>query len=139
MFLQRTAMHGFTLLELMITVTIAAILASVAVPSYLSHVRDGRRSEAKRALMEAAQSMESYYAMNMSYVGADLNGVPTVFSDKVPKDGNERYYTLRLNPVPTAQSYTITAIPQGGQSSDQCGTLSLNRAGVRSPDQSGCW
>lgn len=130
---------GFTLIELMITVVIAAILGSIAVPSYLTHVREGRRNEAKRALMEAAQSMESYYAMNMTYIGTAIGSTPAVFSDKVPKDGSDRYYTLTLDPAPTAQGYTIMATPQGGQSADSCGALSLSRSGARTPTQSGCW
>ena len=45
---------GFTLIELMITVAIIAILASVAYPSYRDHVAKGRRAEAKALATEAA-------------------------------------------------------------------------------------
>lgn len=120
-------------------VAIVAILGSIAVPSYLSHIREGRRSEAKRALFEAAQSMESFYAMNMSYVGTSSGATPTLFSNKVPKDGSERYYTLTLDPVPTKESYTIKATPQGGQAADTCSVLTLSRSGSKTPNQTGCW
>jgi type IV pilus assembly protein PilE len=133
--------NGFTLVELMITVAIVAILASVALPSYLEHVRTARRDDAKKTLMQAAQTMESFYALNMTYVGANTGTTtaPAIFSDKSPVDGTERYYTLTLDPQPTATSYTIKAVPQDGQATDKCGTLSINRLGVRTAAQSGCW
>lgn len=130
---------GFTLIEVMITVVIVAILASVAVPSYMSSVRDSRRSDAKQALLAAAQTMESFYAMNMTYVGSSSGTTPTIFTAKVPKDGSERYYTLSFTAAPTASSYTLQAVPQGSQAGDRCGTLSLTRAGVRSASQTDCW
>ncbi|MCD8548144.1 MAG: prepilin-type N-terminal cleavage/methylation domain-containing protein [Aeromonadaceae bacterium] len=129
--------RGVTLLELMITVVVVAILAAVAVPSYFSYVRDSRRDLAKQSLLAAAQKMESYYALNMKYSESASNGSPTIFSDKVPADGSERYYTLTVSA--SQSSYTLSAVPQGSQSSDSCGTLSLTRAGAKTPSTSGCW
>ena len=130
---------GFTLIEVMITVVIVAILASVAVPSYLSSVRDSRRADAKQAILTAAQTMESFYAMNMTYVGSSNGTTPTIFTTKVPKDGSEHYYTLSFAAAPTASTYTLQAVPQNSQAGDRCGTLSLTRAGVRSASQTDCW
>ena len=130
---------GFTLIEVMITVVIVAILASVAVPSYMSSVRDSRRADAKQAMLAAAQTMESFYAMNMTYVGSSTGTTPTIFTTKVPKDGTDRYYTLSFMAAPTASTYTLQAVPQGSQADDRCGTLSLTRAGVRSASKNDCW
>jgi len=45
---------GFTLVELMIVVVIASILLAIAVPSYMTQVRESRRTEAKTALLDLA-------------------------------------------------------------------------------------
>ena len=112
---------------------------SVAVPSYMSSVRDSRRADAKQAMLAAAQTMESFYAMNMTYVGSSTGTTPTIFATKVPKDGSDRYYTLSFTAAPTASTYTLQAVPQGSQADDRCGTLSLTRAGVRSASKNDCW
>ena len=132
--------RGFTLLELMITVVVVAILAAVAMPSYLRHIQSSRREMAKAALLDAAQKMESYYALNFSYVSAASGTTPAIFSDKVPKDGTDRYYTLSISGA-SRTDYQVIATPNGAQSSDMCGNLSIRRDGTKAQtgSGSGCW
>ena len=52
--------RGFTLLELMIVVAIVGILASIAYPSYMDHVRKGNRAKAQAFLMDVAQRQQNY-------------------------------------------------------------------------------
>jgi len=63
----RTA--GFTLIELMITVTIVAILAAIAYPSYRSYVLRGQVVNATNGLTAMAANMERYYQDNRTYSG----------------------------------------------------------------------
>ncbi|MFY8283553.1 type IV pilin protein [Pseudoalteromonas sp. SSMSWG5] len=58
---------GFTLIELMITVAILGIIASVALPSYFEHVKRTARSEAITALLDIANKQEQYFADNRQY------------------------------------------------------------------------
>ena len=127
---------GFTLLELMITVAIVAILASLAYASYQSQIIKSRRATATACLQERAQFMERYYTTHLTYAGApnpaqcgpDLAGL----------------YTIAFSGTPASKSFVIQATPQASQANDtQCGTLSINAQGVRTKSGTGtvaeCW
>ncbi len=131
---------GFTLLELLITIAIIGILASIAYPSYQNSVLKTRRTDGKSALLAAAGKQESYFSSSNSYSSTitDLGG-------NTSSDG---YYTLAVtnpscatsvNGVTIYSCFTLTATATGGQTSDTgCTTLTLNHAGVKTPVD-GCW
>ena len=56
--------RGFTLIELMITVAIVAILAGIAYPSYKAYVQKGNRASAEAFLMDGAQRQQQYFLHN---------------------------------------------------------------------------
>ena len=116
--------RGFTLIELMITVAIVGILASIAYPSYQDSVMKSRRADAKGALLGLANTMERNFTTTNSYVGV----TPT----------NTDYYTITI--TATASSYTLSAAPVGAQVNDSCGTLTLTQTGVKAVTGTGaCW
>lgn len=134
-FSQRRSGQGFTLIELMIVVAVVAILAAVAFPSYQEHVRKSRRAQAKADLVELAQQLERQHTVQNTYAGLTL---PFTQS---PRDGTS-WYALSYSGNPTASSFTLQAVPSGAQSSDKCGTLSLDQAGRKTPAAAtvaGCW
>jgi type IV pilus assembly protein PilE len=134
--------YGFTLIELMITVAIVGILASIAIPSYQGSVMKSRRADAQGALLGFANAMERYFTVNNKYTGAAVGGgntgVPTIFSVTSPVDGGTPYYNLTISAA-TASSYTLSAAPIGFQASDTCGTLTITQTGAKSPTTTGCW
>ncbi|WP_372878513.1 type IV pilin protein [Spongiibacter marinus] len=125
----RHLFNGFTLIELMITVAIVAILASIAYPSYQEQVAKSRRNEAANALMIGAQALERYYSSNGRYTttagGSDL---PAVFPSRVPENGGT-YYTISADGSPTANSFTLIAKRSGAMSGDGCGDFTLDETG----------
>ena len=58
---------GFTLVELLIAMVIAAILAAIAVPSYRSYVQRTQRTEARQALTQARAAQERFFLQYNRY------------------------------------------------------------------------
>ncbi len=132
-------MRGFTLIELMITVAIIAILASIALPAYQNSVAKARRADAQGALMGLANAMERLFTTNSSYLGAAgtqaspaNTGSPWVFSTVSHVDGGTASYNLTISAA-TANTFTLTATPTGPQAGD--GIMTLSSTGVRRWDE----
>jgi prepilin-type N-terminal cleavage/methylation domain-containing protein len=62
-------LRGFTLIELMIVVSIIGILASVAIPSFINYQLTAKRAEAFANLSSLAKAQKSYYAEFNTYIG----------------------------------------------------------------------
>jgi type IV pilus assembly protein PilE len=60
--------RGFTLIELMITVAIVAILGSIAYPAYTSQIAKGKRAECRGGLLQAIQQQERYFTQYNKFV-----------------------------------------------------------------------
>jgi len=63
---------GFTLVEVMIVVALIGVLASVAIPGFLSYQARTRRSEAYANLKAVAESETAFYAVKGFYHGTGL-------------------------------------------------------------------
>lgn len=121
---------GFTLVELMITVVIVAILAAIGYPLYTKYVRETRRTAAITALQRAAAAEEKYYAIYNRYA-ASLTSLNYSSNAVAIPSGTQDWYTLSASLNATTGNYTLKATPVGSQASDSCGTYTLTATGAR--------
>ncbi len=116
--------NGFTLLELIIAVVVVAILASIAMPSFLDAIRKSRRSEAIAALNTLQQAQERFRSNNLTYAD-NLTAAPTATPAGLglPTTTPNGYYTIALLSG-TATNYEATATAVTGTSQINDGNCS---------------
>ncbi|MDM0115270.1 type IV pilin protein [Variovorax sp. J22R133] len=102
------AQSGFTLIELMITVAVIAILSTIAYPSYADYMRRGQLQEAPTNLADYRTRMEQYYQDNRSYASGSNCGVT------LPATPTAKYFTYTCATANSGQTYTATATGSSG-------------------------
>lgn len=130
--------QGFTLIEIMITVAIVAILASIAYPSYVDSVRKGKRSDAKVELLRIAQMQEGYFAQNLSYassltqLGLSDNTVASEQNEYNISIGESLPAGCTGTNATPCTSFRLDAFPSGSQASDTaCPKFTLSSSGQK--------
>lgn len=120
--------RGFTLLELMITVAVVALLAAIAYPAYTQHLVRGRRAAAQAVLSDLAQREQQYLMDNRGFAS-----LPSDLKLPIPPEV-QSFYALQISVSPSLPpSYTATATPIAGTAQANDGPLSLSSDGTRLP------
>jgi type IV pilus assembly protein PilE len=142
----RRATRGVTLIELMVVVTVLAILTSIAVPSYRSYMLRAQRADAKAELLRVRTAQERFFLQNNRYATQDE-------FDNLPPGGlgfsgtSEHGHFLVDLSIATPNTFTVRARATQGQTKDgPCQTFTIDQGGVRaSTNSSGqvttnlCW
>src|SRR5262245_3533571 len=110
--MSRSSFGGFTLIEVMITVAVIAILAAVALPSYVDYVARGNLVEARTNLSDMRTRLEQYFLDNRKYpatCAAYSTSPPPADTIYLPASAKKFAITCAL----TDTTYTVTATGLG--------------------------
>ena len=112
--------RGFTLIELMVVVIIIAVLAAIAIPSYLNQTRKSRRNAAEATLQQISLLEERYRGDHASYLTANT---AATWGTLGMADPTGTYYTYAVTATAasgaTPAYYTATATAKGDQLKDK--------------------
>jgi type IV pilus assembly protein PilE len=137
---------GVTLVELMVTLAVLAILVSIGYPMYTDQVRKSRRVDARGGVMELAMAMDRHEGAFGRYTesattiagitfadGSPTPGLNATFDDDVTRIAAQYREFFNFTITADNDTYTITATPTGGQANDSdCASFSINQIGTKS-------
>lgn len=129
---------GFSLLELLVTLTIVSVLIGMSIPLYSHYIEWTKRLSAIQRLGVLAKALEDYYFQHQTYQGANFHTLH--FDAKAVKSS----YRL-LIPIANHDGFLIAAKPIRKQAlrDTTCGTLFLNAQGEKTISGKGpvenCW
>lgn len=127
------AMKGFTLIELMIVLTILGIISMVAFPSYQEYVRRGERTAAMTFVSEIAQRQEVVFNNTRAYADS-LSALGLTLPSKMAQTYQSPSISRVQAAAGTVPSYTIVLTPTTSGIMKNDGSLVYCSSGQRFRD-----
>lgn len=129
----------------MVTVAVIGILTSIAYPAYRAYVLRGNRTDAIRALTQAAQILQRCYSQTFTFAGC-APIPPTLPAVELSPNGHYDLSSV-LTTAPAVETFTLTATYVGSQTADTtCKTFTLDQTGQQVAKDAGgtdqsttCW
>jgi type IV pilus assembly protein PilE len=121
--------RGFSLIELMVALAVAGIVAAIAYPAYTSHMQRARRADAISALTAVMQAQERFrsnsaaYASTVADLGLNIAQIAPLYDVTLAGVGAGATFAV---------GYAATATPVAGGKQAQdvtCKTLTVTLVG----------
>ncbi|PMG31454.1 prepilin-type N-terminal cleavage/methylation domain-containing protein [Shewanella sp. 10N.286.52.C2] len=127
--------NGFTLIELMITITVVGILAAIAYPSYTQFAAKGARADALSGLMNLANRQEQFYLDHKTFT----KNMKQLGMDDDPYIVDNGFYEVDAFSIGDGSKYTLKATAIGTQATRDtaCPVIQITSDGVKTPTE--CW
>lgn len=117
--------QGFTLIELLIVVVIAAILATIAYPSYQNYIRQTRLAAVRTQMLHNAQQLERYYTQKRTFKDFPDN------EDFPAKNLQQnQYFDIGFEGTPSDSGYILKAVPNKETNANETCTVYYNDSGI---------
>jgi type IV pilus assembly protein PilE len=100
--------RGYTLVEMLVVVTMISILAGFAIPAYRDYVIRGRIPDATSNLAAFQGKMDQWFWDNRTFQGARIGGKMECPPANVVDDMTSQYFDFSCA-APDATHYTLTA------------------------------
>lgn len=134
--------RGFTLIEVMITVVIVAILASIALPAYNGFITRSHIRAAQADLLALSLTLENRYQRTLAYPTLDSSNASTTAQLQAQFSGwSPASEFFSYSATANGTSYTLTATGSGARLSGCSLTIdeANNRATSSCPHTAGDW
>lgn len=131
----RSPVAGFTLTQLLVTIAIVAILATVGYPSYRAQIIQVRRADMQSELLALAQMFERKHAESGCFNAGPDNDCSTNGEGEAGAPAftfASDFYDIEVTDL-GVDTFTIIATPKGSQDGD--GALYIDQAQQRSWDE----
>ena len=121
--------QGFTLIELLIVVVIAAILATIAYPSYQNYIRQTRLAAVRTQMLDNAQQLERYYTQKSTFKDFPAENLQ-----------QNQYFNIGFEGEPSDSGYILKAEPNKETNANETCTVYYNDSGIiwASSDKQNC-
>jgi len=117
---------GWTVIELLIALVVAAVLVAIAVPSYQSHIKRSQRADGVAALLNVQTAQEKFFLQTGVYSASLTEGPPAGLG--LAKLSPQGHYAVEIS-VSAPSAYTAKAVRVSTDT--RCVELTLNQNGLR--------